>query len=288
MQNSRHQAFTLVELLVVLAIISVLAGMSLASINTVRDASKSVSCKNNLRQIGLGVAAYATQNDDYLPAAYIYAGFAPYFNFDSDNLPGFLITTMDMPVPVLTTAPSNPVKSVFMCPASGSTVMFSPRDSNWTNPNFATSDEANGYAVLPYLHRPTNAYRYLTQSYTVNAAIVHNRPSWFPFEEFLPYPGGTLTGKRMSKISPFSSVVMMFDGGQQFHDGAIARMAARHQNRTLTNLVFFDGHVAAYPTYTDLQRVWLLQSPGGEKVFSNGSPTGEKQFVLGAGYESMY
>ena len=275
MPNSRHQAFTLVELLVVLAITSLLAGMSLAAINTVRDASKTIGCNNNLRQIGLGVAAYATQNDDYLPAAYINNYHIA--NFDSDCLPGFLIASMDMPCPVLTTEPSNPVKSVFMCPASGSTVMNSPRGS-YEAASFATSDEANGYGVLRYLHRPSNSYRYMTSGYTANAnAFVKNNISNYPLEEFNAGAGGTLKGKRMSKISPPSSVILMFDGGAIWHNSAVARMAARHRNRTLTNLVFFDGHVAAYPTLTDLQSVFLMRKT-----------TGEKHFKLGDGYESMY
>jgi prepilin-type N-terminal cleavage/methylation domain-containing protein/prepilin-type processing-associated H-X9-DG protein len=273
MPHFRHQAFTLVELLVVLAIMSVLAGMLLGAVNTVRDSSKSAGCKNNLRQIGLGVVGYALQSEDYLPAASISGGLVN--KYDSNCVPGFLITTMDLPYPVLTTTPSAPVKSVFICPASGSTEMLAA-DPNWGLTSYANSDVANGYYVQQYWYGPAGAYRYLTQSYSVNA-IVNNYPSWYPLEDFVTNSGGTLKGKPLSKISQPVSTIMIFDGGIIFHNGRVARIAARHRNRTLTNLVFFDGHVAAYPTFTDLQSIYLLQTA-----------TGEKRFSLGAGYTGMY
>jgi prepilin-type N-terminal cleavage/methylation domain-containing protein/prepilin-type processing-associated H-X9-DG protein len=268
--TSRLQAFTLVELLVVLAIISLLAALLLAGVKVVRDSSKSAACQNNLRQIGLSVVAYTMQNDDYLPPASVNSTLAP--NYASDCIPGLLITTMDLTYPVLTTSPTAPVKSVFMCPASGSTVMGSPM-ATWAVANFATSDEANGYVVWKYREPSGGTYRYFTQSYTANA-IVNNWPSPWPLEEFTTNVGSTLTGKPLSKISKPSNTIMMFDGGFLFHNGGIARMAARHRNRTLTNLLFFDGHVAAFPTVSDLQPAFLLRDWTAEKRFNMSSWAG--------------
>src|SRR5439155_23596548 len=58
-------AFTLVELLVVLAIIALLIALLLPAIQRAREAANATFCKNNLRQIALGLVQYHDQRGKF-------------------------------------------------------------------------------------------------------------------------------------------------------------------------------------------------------------------------------
>ncbi len=62
-----HRGFTLVELLLVIAIIALLIAMLLPALNKARAAAQSVQCASNLRQVGMLCLAYANDAKGAFP-----------------------------------------------------------------------------------------------------------------------------------------------------------------------------------------------------------------------------
>lgn len=65
-----RMGFTLIEMLVTIAIIGVLAAILLPALVAARESSRRTACISNLRQIGMGLQAYLTHWKDYFPVVH--------------------------------------------------------------------------------------------------------------------------------------------------------------------------------------------------------------------------
>lgn len=63
-------AFTLIELLIVIAIIAILASMLLPSLSRARDTARSIQCQSNMKQADLALISYANDNNGLVPHSY--------------------------------------------------------------------------------------------------------------------------------------------------------------------------------------------------------------------------
>ena len=62
-----RRAFTLIELLVVIAVIAVLASLIVGAVNRGTQSARATACTSNLRQLGVALSGYLTENNNQMP-----------------------------------------------------------------------------------------------------------------------------------------------------------------------------------------------------------------------------
>ncbi len=63
MNTARSKGFTLIEVLVVVAVVGLLVALLLPAVQVAREASRRASCANNMRQIAIGMSNYVSANN---------------------------------------------------------------------------------------------------------------------------------------------------------------------------------------------------------------------------------
>ena len=63
----QRKAFTIIELLIVIAIIGILAAMLLPALKTANDTANRIVCASNLKQLGTAFAMYVNDYNDFTP-----------------------------------------------------------------------------------------------------------------------------------------------------------------------------------------------------------------------------
>lgn len=76
----KKSKFTLVELLIVIAIIAILAAMLLPALNKARELAKKTNCQNNFKTAGMGVLTYCNEYNDWILPMHTGGAYAPYAN----------------------------------------------------------------------------------------------------------------------------------------------------------------------------------------------------------------
>jgi len=120
--------FTLVEVLVVLAIIGIMAALLLSALGKAKEHGRTTVCRNNMRQITLGFLMYAEDNGELFP----WPGGTP----DRAN--------------------TNPNYAADWC-AGGESAINQSLSSTWSAPGFGMNPECG--SVFPYVtSQPRQAY----------------------------------------------------------------------------------------------------------------------------------
>jgi len=163
----KERAFTLIEILVVMAILAIIAAILFPVFSRAKAAAKKTACISNLKQMGQAILMYMGDNDDIFPNAIdaadryrpeIWAG-----------MPEFMAQIPYMPMMNEALWPYAKDKAIFRCPAdSGSEVLD-------THPflTFPTSPSMYNTYGMSYMYRTEITFRRFSQTALQSLAEVN-------------------------------------------------------------------------------------------------------------------
>lgn len=216
-------AFTLVEMLVVIAIVAILAALLLPVLGRAKAGAQRTTCVNNLRQINLGIRMYAEDSRDAPPSPGV-----PTSPIDALNLYSGYKVLMKSYLSVRD-------DTLFACPAD----RFFP---NWIFTNYPNYSEQ----VQKSLHdEPFLDYSSYVFNGGNNVTLTNKEDNTIT----LPRPG--LTGVKLSAVKHPSRTALISEGSApcpwSWHEPA--RQLKVNDARNVVS--FVDGHVSYIKIYWD-------------------------------------
>lgn len=261
----RRAAFTLVELLVVIAIIGLLVGLLLPAVQATREASRRISCSNNLKQIGVAVHNFHQARLGIPPAGISEKRFTFY--------------VLIMPF-LEQQANYDLLSSITVNGSSGIEKILWPK---WTGTHMGfnawwdglTAEQRSGFSSLPYgcpsrrtgtqkiLDRSSNYMRGFAADYSIPAvrkgSSYGDQTGWAAVwlkvdgtgrthsTELLADMRGPIRGAKMSTTSPGSWSCR--DDFRRFQDGLSKQVLLGEKHVPISRVGFCDNQPDSYRNY---------------------------------------
>jgi len=239
-----RQAFTLVELLVVIAIIAILAALLLPALSAAKSQARSTACLSNLKQLGQAIFIYTSDFADRLPGSKYNPQYTPTGGGDATYYLYNGVGVTGLPVDPATTTPTNhgllftagalPNGKCFYCPGltTEQGIQFAyasyltTAGGQW--PAYSPHYETSGTSVGP---RVRSGYGYYPQT----SQIVGSGPT-----------SGYAVAQKQADVSPIRPLLtdIIYEWTEITHrDGKFP---------VGINVVWGDGHAATCPSLTAL------------------------------------
>jgi prepilin-type N-terminal cleavage/methylation domain-containing protein/prepilin-type processing-associated H-X9-DG protein len=245
----RNRAFTLIELLIAVAIIAILIGMLTAVVGMVRRAGSNVVCQNQLRSIGLCVLSYAGDNRGRTPPYYSWqsgGGYWTWSNYISDRF--------DLGDQVTADGREVAVWKAFHCPEQRNIdrKLLNQSGDIWTMGQFAWRDHVS-YGIN------NQAFGIEIEKYLIWANWDYNSPGVPAYDAFLVRQQ---SGVRLANIGRPAETMFCIDSERPSQNNrwrvqGTDEIGFRHS--TKANLLLADGHVEAM-NFNRLDRRWCSET----------------------------
>ena len=270
MANQNRRAFTLIELLVVIAIIAILAAMLLPVLAKAKIKGQTISCVNNMKQLGLAEILYAGDYNDYFAPNPDGAGGPPEYGtsaLDPCWVAGNMASSTGSTNADLLIDPAyaqfgslgayTKAASVYLCPAD--------KTVNAAGIPHVRSYSCNAY-VAPNQNAAQNAAGFGTLSYAVGQNGYENYPKISTFKKLSSANGIVFTEERLVPVAP--DTVCLNDGwfwsstpgASSIHD--VPQIA--HGGAVTVNS-FGDGHAETHKWLTS----FFKTCPSGASALGN-------------------
>ena len=214
--------FSLIELLIVVAIIAILAGLLMPVLSSSRGNARKISCVGNLKQIGITYINYCDDNAEQTPPVWSprwIDSFTPYFSNGS-----------------------NSSGNIWLCPAD---LRTGENRTVWGNDNSILSYGINQV----YRHDPAFRKKPFLLWNGISSKLIKNPAQFITFSDSTYYWIG---------VSPGIPDLPIRERGElAVNGGCYGHVSLRHSERSRTfNAVFFDGHIETQQAYDMPSQYW--------------------------------